>query len=241
MMKSRDLSTAVIFPAILADFLAIMALFTVFPILVERFSEPTGMNALILSLGFLIFCVAVYWLRRLIPVPGGKDEWLPRGWRTVLAVFFALTMSLAIAWQLGFFESGPVVDTRELGEGGSAVYFVFAPGAWLGFALIYVLVLAFTVTPRIEAANSRRGVGAFLSLLAINGMFLLLESQAYNLFAGRSFFWLPVAFVWFLGLFLPPHLLYITRTSEQASPSAYLLLGTFLVVVAIGTMRIFIG
>lgn len=232
------MSSIAVIPVVMADALIIIALFLIFPALSERFNDPTGSNALLLSLNFLLVCIAVFWLRRLIPQANGDEEWLSRGWRAGLAVFFALTMSLAIAWQLGFFESGLVVDTRDLGEGGSAAYFVFAPGAWLGFAMIYVLVMAFNVTPRIETTNPGRAIGAFLSLLVINSMILLLAAQARVLFQGWSFLWLPILFTWFLGLFAPPRLLYAAREAGKGSPPTYLLLATLGIVLLIAIIRI---
>ena len=95
------------------------------------------------------------WLPRLRPMDGGDGEWAQRNWRVALAVAFAAIMSLAIAWQLGFFRSGLQVDTRDLGEGGSASYFVFGPGAWLGFSALYVLVLGFTVRPSLPPGGPR--------------------------------------------------------------------------------------
>lgn len=237
-MKRLPVYAAALVPALIADIAAILALLFVFPGVAERFKDPSGSNALLLSLGFLLFCFAVYWLRRLKPAAGGEEDWASRRWRAGLAIFFALTMSLAIAWQLGFFESGLEVDTRDLGEGGSAVYFVFAPGAWLGFAMIYVLVLAFSVTPRIETSNRWRSLGAGLSLLAVNGMLLLLVAQASALFAGQTLFWLPLLFIWFVGLFAPPRLLYAARMADQDSPTRFWLLGALVIVLIAATVRI---
>jgi hypothetical protein len=150
-------------PALLADAIGVLAMFLLFPSLSQRLSEPNGLNALLLSGGFAAFCVGVYWLRRLRPMSGG-EEWATRNWRVVLAILFALVMSLAIAWQLGFFRSGLQVDTRDLGEGGSAAYFVFGPGAWLGFSALYVLVLGFTVRPSLEPGSGRWTVAATFGL-----------------------------------------------------------------------------
>ena len=88
-------------------------MFVLFPPLAERLGTPGGVNALLLSGGFVVFCAGVFWLRRLRPMDGGEGEWAPRNWRVGLAIAFAAVMSLAIAWQLGFFRSGLQVDTRD--------------------------------------------------------------------------------------------------------------------------------
>ncbi len=229
-MRNQPAFLPSILPPLLADAAGLVAMFVAFPPLAEQLSEPGGINALLLSGGFIAFCIGVFWLRRLRPVDGGDGEWATRNWRVALAVLFALVMSLAIAWQLGFFRSGLQVDTRDLGEGGSASYFVFGPGAWLGFSALYVLVLAFTVQPSLEPGGGRWATAATLGLLAANTMLLLLSAQARAL-AGESAVWLPLLFAGLLLLFLPPRLLYIARGPGFPSPAGYVTLGLLLMLV----------
>lgn len=236
-MKSQPSSTVATLPAVLADVTAMLALFLVFPSLSARLATPSGTNALLLSAGFALFCAGVYWLRRLTPASGAGGEWGTRGVRAALAVFFALTMSLALAWQLGFFQSGLQVDTRDLGEGGSAVYFVYAPGAWLGFALLYVLALAFEVRSRAKLSGGRRLVVAALGLLAANGMLLLLSAQARAVMGSGGVWLLPV-YLGLLLLFLPPRLEHLARELPFPSPTAYASLGLFLVVIGAYTIAV---
>ena len=215
-------------PALLADAAALAALFLVFPTLAQQLAEPNGLHALLLSGVFVIFCAGVYALRKLEPV-GRAGEWAARGWRAALAVALAFVVSLALGWQFGFFQSGLQVDTRDLGEGASSAYFVFAPGAWLGFSMLYVLVLAFTVQPTIAPGAGRRPTVGFLGLLAVNGLLLLLSAQARAV-VGGSTAWLPAIYPLLLLLFAPPRLLYIARATAFPSPAAYIVLGLFLVV-----------
>ena len=229
MKPQPSLSTAIL-PALLADVAGLVAMFALFPPLAARLGAPSGINALLLSGGFVLFCIGVFWLRRLRPMDGGDGEWAPRNWRIGLAIAFAAVMSLAIAWQLGFFRSGLQVDTRDLGEGGSASYFVFGPGAWLGFSALYVLVLGFTVRPSIAPDSGRWTAAAALSLLAANLMLLLLSAQAQPL-VGEAALWLPLLFAGLLLLFLPPRLVYIARGPGFPSPAGYVTLGLFLMLV----------
>jgi hypothetical protein len=229
-MRNQTALLPAILPALLADVAGLIAMFVLFPPLAERLTEPGGLNALLLSGGFVVFCLGVFWLRRLRPVGDDDGEWAARHWRMALAVLFALVMSLAIAWQLGFFRSGLQVDTRELGEGGSASYFVFGPGAWLGFSALYVLVLGFTVRPSVEPGSGRWSVAATLGLLAANAMLLLLSAQA-RAFTGEAALWLPLLYAGLLLLFLPPRLVYIARGPGFPSPAGYVTLGLFLMLV----------
>ncbi len=229
MKPQRSLSIAIL-PALLADAAGLVAMFVLFPLLAARLGEPSGINALLLSGGFIVFCLGVYWLRRLRPMGSDDGEWAQRNWRVALAIAFAAAMSLAIAWQLGFFRSGLQVDTRDLGEGGSASYFVFGPGAWLGFSALYVLVLGFTVQPSIAPDSKRWMATAALGLLAANLMLLLLSAQLRAI-AGEAAWWLPLIFAGLLLLFLPPRLVYIARGPGFPSPAGYVTLGLFLMLV----------
>lgn len=225
-MKTQTALFPAVLSALMADAAAAAALFLLFPALSEQLGEPSGVNALRFTGGFLLFCLGVFWLRRLRPMAGG-GEWASRGWRIGLAAVFALVMSLAIAWHLGFFRSGLTVDTRTLGEGGSASYFVFGPGAWLGFSAVYILVLGFTVTPSIDPAGGRWPVVATLALLATNVMLLLFSAQA-RVIVGGAGLWLPLVFALLLVLFLPPRLVYVARGPGFPSPAGYVVLGLFL-------------
>ena len=229
-MRNQTSLLPAIVPALVADVAGLLAMFVLFPPLAKRLNEPGGLNALLMSGGFVVYCVGVFWLRRLRPMDGGDGEWAARQWRVALAVLFALVMSLVIAWQLGFFRSGLQVDTRELGESGSASYFVFGPGAWLGFSALYVLVLGFTVRPSLEPGHGRWTVVATLGLLATNAMLLLLSAQA-QVFAGEAALWLPLLYAGLLLLFLPPRLVYIARGPGFPSPAGYVTLGLFLMLV----------
>jgi len=229
-MKPASVRLPAILPPLVADLAALIALFAVFPLLGPRLAEPRGANALLLSAAFLAFCAGVFGLRRLQPVGGGEREWASRNGRAILAVIFALAMTTAIAWQLGFFRSSLQVDTRDLGEGGSASYFVFGPGAWLAFTMVYVLVLAFNVRQNVQAGSNRWTMLAALGLLATNGMLLLLSAQAAAML-GKGTVWLPIIYFALLLLLAPPRLIFIDRAADFPSPAAYIVLGLFLIVV----------
>ena len=239
-MKTTSPALPGILPALLADGVALLALFTLFPVMALQLAEPGGTNALLLSATFLLFCAGVYALRRLKPMEGSEGEWASRNARAGLAVVLALAMATAIAWQLGFLRSGLQVDTRDLGEGGSASYFVFGPGAWLGFAMVYVLVLAFTVRQSVAPGTPRWAAFATLGLLATNALLLVLSAQAAAML-GEDGLWLPAIYVALLLFFAPPRLIYIHRGAGFPSPAAYIILGLFLLVTgayALGVITI---
>ncbi|MCA9865691.1 MAG: hypothetical protein KIS95_06415 [Anaerolineae bacterium] len=194
----------------------------VLPELVSRLQQPDGWNALLVSGVFVFFVAGVFLLRRLKATPQGRPEWLSRGARAALALFFAFVLSLMLAWQLGFFASAFEADTTQMGEGGAASYFVFGPGAWLAFSLIYVLVFAFRVEPALDEGKTGYWIAALLGLATAGGMTLVMAAQAHviGLALGGGWWWSVFAFVVLALLFLPVRLLYLSRTTGLRSPVA---------------------
>ena len=233
MMKSSSRTFAL--PAIVVDILTILAALFLLPSLTARMVAPDGWNALIISGAFFLFVIGVYLIRRLKPTSFGNSEWLSRGRRAGIALFFAFMLSLALAWQLGFFESAAQVDTTEMGEGGAASYFVFGPGAWLAFSLIYVLVFAFNVEAVIAYDDARYLVTAFIGMMAAAVMLLVLAAQVHVIVMalGSGFGWAFLGFLVLVLLFLPPRLLYLSRTTGLRSTAATIAISVVMVVLAL--------
>lgn len=233
MQQIRPLYLALM--AFLVDATAFAACFLIMPGLAARLMDIRGANALLMGGTFLLFCAGVYAFRLLKPAPSGSDRWPARGAGSALALVFALVISLAIAWQMGFFQSMGLVDTKDLGEGGSAVYFVFAPGAWLAFSLLYVLVFAFSVAPKLDFDSSGYFIASLIGLVAANGMLLVLASQGSAILGaiGAGWGWIVPALLLLAGLFLPPRLLFMTRALGLRSPPAYIVLAVFIVLLGV--------
>ena len=62
-----------------ADGMAAVALILLLPALATRLIAPSGWNALLLAIFYLLFCIGVYLVRKLLPAPQG-GSWLPPGW-----------------------------------------------------------------------------------------------------------------------------------------------------------------
>jgi amino acid transporter len=144
----------------LADlFMLILALIFVTPI-AQKFGTPSGLNTLLVGLGYILFCIGVFRLRKLENDLTKLEQssrllqfLMERRTRMVLGVLFGIGMMLFISQQFGYLEL-LFTDPYSLGEGQAAAFFVFAPSAWLGVSLFYIPVLAFTVTPTIWAPAS---------------------------------------------------------------------------------------
>lgn len=235
MMKSSSRIFAL--PAIVVDILTVLTALFLLPSLTARMMAPDGWNALMISGAFFLFVIGVYLIRRMKPTSLGSSEWLSRGRRAAIALFFAFMLSLALAWQLGFFESAAQVDTTEMGEGGAASYFVFGPGAWLAFSLIYVLVFAFKVEPVIAYDDARYLVTAFIGMLTAAIMLLVLAAQAQVILMalGSGLGWAFLTFLVLVLLFLPPRLLYLSRTTGLRSTTATIVIAVLMIVLALIT------
>jgi hypothetical protein len=210
------------------------------PALSQRLETPSGTNTIVLGAGFILFAAGVVFLRRLKPL-AEPAEWLSPRLRGVLAVFFALAFMTAAAWQLGYFASLGQVNTRDLGEGPTAVYFVFAPGAWLGVSLLYIIFLAFPLTPTVDGPGSGYTAGAMFGLLAAAVMQLLMTAQGRTMIPpDGTLAWGLVAFVVLLALFAPPRIIYAERALGRGR-AATVAIGSFVLLCALCAVWIVSG
>jgi hypothetical protein len=205
------------------DGVAVVAAAWLFTPLVQRLSTPAGTNALLVSTVFILFCFAVYAVRKLHPAAGESsseaDGLLSSRVRGVLAFFCGLVMTAVIAHQLGYFASIQVTGIGDINEGGVAAFYSFAPGAWLGFAMLYILVLAFPVRPTISFPSTKYTAAALFALLGQQLMLLVMAAEMAAVFTTLP--WVVGAFLLvglLLLLFLPPRLLLATRMSLARSP-----------------------
>jgi hypothetical protein len=225
---------------LVADAAAALALFLWLPGLSERLSEPSGLNALLLVFFYILYCLGIYFSRKLLPQPK-IGRWAPPEWfmdpkmRGVLGLIFAFFMATTFAYQLGYFEAIFQISAGLLGEGASSAFFVYAPGSWLGFSLLVILVMAFPVDSNVPPVNHRYEILAFLSLLFTNGLLVFSTTQTKALIQGLGLteslsLWL-IVFIAILLSFLPPRAIYQSRQpylSGWASYTLLLLLAVFL-------------
>jgi hypothetical protein len=216
----RESSHFMIALPVLADITALVVVALWLPILSLRLALPAGWNAFLLVALYLLFNTAVYLIRKLQPRPDNR-RWAPPSWlldrrlRAVLALLFGLLVMSAVAYQLGFFASVQEQGGATLAEGTSAAFFVFGPGAWLAFSMLYILVLAFPVQESFAPLSNRYALIAALGLILGHGLFLFAAAQARAWRVTLGFFdgpgGLSLVFFGLLLAFLPPRLLYLDR------------------------------
>lgn len=214
-------NTVLSFAPLVADILVMLLAIPLFLPLAHQLLAPSGLNALLMTGGFILFGIGVYIVRKLTAVneTTDPDQVLSSRLRGVLAFLFGLVLVGAIAHQLGYFASIQVTDIGDIDEGATAAFYTFAPGAWLGFAMLYILVLAFPVRPTIPVGNATYTAAALFTLLTYGLMLLLLAAELAVVLTPLSPFWRLVWFiVLLLLLFLPPRLLLAARFSPPGTP-----------------------
>jgi Ca2+/Na+ antiporter len=226
---------------IIADGVTFLAMLFFLPGFAQRLGEPSGWNALLLILVYLLFCVGVYLIRKL-ESHEENSRWQPPSIflnprvRAVLAFLFGLLMMTTVAYQIGYFESIQSIGTSTLDEGDSSALFVYMPGALLGFSMLYILVLAFPVQSNISADSKHFHILALLGLVLANGMLLFTTAQARGMstvlgLADGVEFYMASLLVLLLS-FAPPRLLY-----QNKQPYPYGLI-SFLILLLIAAWQV---
>jgi hypothetical protein len=105
----------------LADLVALSALLFFFPAFVAQFERLSGVNALLLSGAYVLFCTAVYAIQKLEPFPQAEpqrprplrprplrsrlDSWLSPKLLGALGVLFGLAMMFSFTYQMGYLDA----------------------------------------------------------------------------------------------------------------------------------------
>ena len=227
---------------LIADAGAALLIFLWLPALSLRLVEPSGWNALFLVLLYLLFCIGVYLSRKLL-APSEAGRWSPPNWlmmpkvRGLLGLVFALFMATTFAYQLGYFEAIYQIRSGLLEEGSTAAFFVYAPGAWLGFSMLVILVLAFPVDSNIPPDSNRYTSLAFLSLVLTNALLVFSTAQTRAMVIGLELS--PGINVWLVVLaaltlsFLPARAIYQSRQPYLGGWLSFILLLTVAAYLAV--------
>lgn len=216
---------------LIIDALTLAAALFFLPRLTAVFQTISAVNAAILGAVFTGVCFSVYWLKKLEPaasplsLPAALQRLVTTRAQQIAGVLFGVIFSLLLSRQLGYLDILLEVDDRVLGAGESSAFFVYAPGAWLGVSLIYVLILSSTAPPRFLHREARSGRLALLGLLGINAALLLFAADLTAALSG-----LPVAARWpallaaLALLFLPARLVYQAKQTQPAGVVSFSLL-----------------
>ena len=206
-------------PVIVDVGIALLILATL-PAISEHLAEPSGLNALLLVVLYLLYAMGIYFSRKILP-DEGNERWAPPAWsrdpkvRGVMGLIFAFFMAATFAYQLGYFEAIFELRAGLLEEGSTAAFLVYAPGSWLGFSLLVILVLAFPVDSNVQLGSPRYTTLAVLSLILTDSLLVFVTAQvnamskSLGLQSGIGL-WLPVLAA-FVVSFLPARGIYQSR------------------------------
>ena len=200
----------------LADLLGVGLAFLLLPVLSEQLQELGFINSVMLGLFFLLFCLAVYALKKLAPAgPPVGEILLGKRPLAVLGVFFALVFSLAIAYTAGFLDSVIGVNRFLLDEPAVTIYLLLTPASWFGLSLIYMLLLSSEAEQTVQVGSGRYALLSLLGLTGVNLMAVAFAAVGIALSTRYSPAAIPLlaflTFLLYLLLFAPPRLLYQTK------------------------------
>lgn len=204
----------------LADLIGVALAFLLLPPLAVRLQELAFFNSVILGLAFLLFCLAVYALKKLSPVePAPFAGILARRPLSVLGVFFALVFTLAIAYVVGFLDSVVDVNRFLLDEPAVTLYLLLTPASWFGLSLIYMLLLSGETEQTVQPGSGRYALFSLLGLSGINLMAVVFTAVANALWVrfdtlGGAYLIFLLTFLLYLLLFVPPRLLYEAKQNR---------------------------
>lgn len=203
----------------LADFVGVGLALLLLPLLLPQLQALGFINSVILGLAFLLFCLAVYALKKLAPAGPAAPRLAPllrQRPLSVLGVFFALVFTLAIAYVVGFLDSVVGINRFLLDEPAVTIYLLLTPASWFGLSLIYMLLLSGETAQTVLPGSGRYALFSLLGLSGVNLMAVVLTAVAnaiwvrYGTVDGRGLVFL-LAFMLYLLLFAPPRLLYQTK------------------------------
>ena len=228
-------------PVIVDVGIALLILFTL-PALSSHLAEPSGLNALLLVFLYLLYAVGVYLSRKILSGEG-NERWAPPEWtrdpkvRGAMGLVFAFFMATTFAYQLGYFEAIFELRAGLLEEGSTAAFLVYAPGSWLGFSLLIILVLVFPVDSNVTPGSTRYTILAVMSLILTDLLLVFTAAQvnamakSLGLQTGIGLWLLVLAS--FLVSFLPARGVYQSRRPFLSGWISFALLLLFAVTTAV--------
>ncbi len=213
---------AVLLP-VAADVLGVGLYTLVLPRLVVAFQRPALLNAFLIGGVYLLFCGAVYLLRRQPP----RAAPARRGLLAALGVTFSLLVTYMMAESAGFFANVERLDPNP-GAGAVAAITVGAV-LWLGLLALYPAVLTISVPQDVAATAGRH----FLSLVGVNVMIVVTVAYWQVLFSGTEPYEdlavggkvlvFLVVYLFFLLFFAAPRLLAFLKEPTRVALLSFLL------------------
>lgn len=208
-------------PPLLADLAGLLLIVLVLAPMARQFQDLGFANSVWMGFFFVLFCLAVYGLKKLRPVAGQEQGLLAfffeKNTLGALGVLFALSISAATAYVVGFLDSVVAINRGLLDEPSVTIYLLLTPASWFGLALIYMLLLTSETDATVEPQTAHYALFSFLGLAGVNLMgvvFTAVWQALWRRFSGvDGSAWLVLLnFVLYLFLLSPPRLIYVARS-----------------------------
>ena len=224
---------------LLADLLALLLFLPLTAPLAQQFQKLSFFNSLLVGAFFVVFCFAVYGIKKLQLAPGGhRPPWIlafteKRRLQAFLGILFALFLALAIGYVTGFLDSVAGLNRTVLDEPSVTLYLLITPASWFGIALIYMLVLSSPMKSTVIPASSRFAAVTLFSALGVSAMaactVAIFQAVAIRFAYPGTVLAGILLYLLFLLLFLPPRLHYAAAAGRPATVLTFMLLLVFFV------------
>ena len=228
-------------PSLLADLAGLGLAYLLIPLLSRQFQDLSFGNSVLMGVFFLLFCLSVFAIKKLRPL-SGREIALPaflfeKNILGALGVLFALSISAATAYVVGFLDSVVAINRGLLDEPSVTIYLLLTPASWFGLALIYMLLLTSDTEATVEPTTARYWLVSLMGLTGVNLMGVVFTAVWQALWArlsgiqGAGYF-LFLNLVLYLFLLGPPRLFYLVRNHRLVSVITFLPFILYLAILA---------
>jgi hypothetical protein len=222
--------------------LVAMLLFTLLvPGLAERFADSSIVNAVIIGGVYLLFCGAVFLLKRL---ESGGGSWRSGTGLAALGVFFGIMIAFLLAETSGLLDEGGLdrINTENALHMAGVVFGVLL---WLAFVFLYPVILAADVKPNIGWGTRKYWLFELLGLAGANLMILVATAGWAAMFAGTEPYddlgfggkalIFALTYIFFLLFFAPPRLVFVARNPRISSYATFIVQSAYYVWLFVST------
>ena len=228
-------------PPLVADLIGLVLILLLLPPLGRQFENLGFINSVWMGFFFVLFCLAVYGLKKLRPFSPQSQValsfLLEKQTLGGFGVLFALSISTATAYVVGFLDSVILINRGLLDEPSVTIYLLLTPASWFGLSLIYMLLLTSETEAIIDPQTARYGIVSILGLAGVNLMGAILTAvwqalwQRFSGVGGAAWI-VALNLVLFLFLLGPPRLIYIARNRNLISLLTFLPVLVYLAILA---------
>lgn len=214
-----------------ADLVAVILYSRLVPVLAARFQQKSAVNAALVGSVYLLFCAAVYLMRRL------EGETAASAFPNIFllaftGVVFGLLINFMMADTAGIFDNLDLLDF-DLNSAAASLGLFTGAIVWFLFTFLYTGVLIAKIRPTIFSTSWQHTLLQFLTLFAVNLMIIVATAHWEAYFAGTEpydtiapggkILIFLLVYLFFLFFYAPPRLLFLMKSPRWTSIVTFLL------------------